>query len=446
MNTRLTRLLILPGGPLLNQDQMASLQRHFEVIVGEDAATAVREGAAPTDLILRPVDRSSQRLAAIDTAGQALLALDAEAVKTMNSVERLKWLEGRLIAAISGVMGFDHFEVRLINRQTTQLELVIAVGLKPMGIGKMIFARAADNGTSGYVAATGKTYLCRDTRDDERYQSGLEASASALTVPLALGGEVIGVLNLESERPDSFDDEQVQAVEALARYLAIALHLQNLLVAERAATRHRAAETLREELDEPLTRISASAAELREKLDLDAESRDTLDRITDSVRWARTALEACVAGPKSLLGCEPSLRHHDAFPQLTGCVALVVDDDPSILQMIRGVLEEAGCQVASCEAGGPAMAIMEELARDSGRLDVVISDVKLPDLNGFEVFLAARERFPRVPVILMTGFGYDPHHSVVRASQEGLHSILFKPFRANQLLEEVNRAVEEASK
>jgi FixJ family two-component response regulator len=41
----------------------------------------------------------------------------------------------------------------------------------------------------------------------------------------------------------------------------------------------------------------------------------------------------------------------------------------------------------------------------------------------------------------MTGFGYDPHHSIVRASLEGLHSFLFKPFRANQLIEEITRAL-----
>jgi DNA-binding NtrC family response regulator len=41
----------------------------------------------------------------------------------------------------------------------------------------------------------------------------------------------------------------------------------------------------------------------------------------------------------------------------------------------------------------------------------------------------------------MTGFGYDPHHSIVRASQEGLQSFLFKPFKAVQLVEEAKRAL-----
>jgi DNA-binding NtrC family response regulator len=47
-----------------------------------------------------------------------------------------------------------------------------------------------------------------------------------------------------------------------------------------------------------------------------------------------------------------------------------------------------------------------------------------------------------MPVILMTGFGYDPNHSIVRASQEGLAAVLFKPFRVEQLLAETRKAIQ----
>ena len=65
----------------------------------------------------------------------------------------------------------------------------------------------------------------------------------------------------------------------------------------------------------------------------------------------------------------------------------------------------------------------------------------MPDRSGYEVFRTAREVSPDTPVILMTGFGYDPHHSIVRASQEGLQSFLFKPFKAVQLIDEVRKAL-----
>ena len=44
----------------------------------------------------------------------------------------------------------------------------------------------------------------------------------------------------------------------------------------------------------------------------------------------------------------------------------------------------------------------------------------MPDKTGYDVFAAARKKSQTLPVILMTGFGYDPNHCIVRASQEGL--------------------------
>ena len=70
----------------------------------------------------------------------------------------------------------------------------------------------------------------------------------------------------------------------------------------------------------------------------------------------------------------------------------------------------------------------------------MVSDIKMPDYNGYEVFRDCHERFPDVPVILMTGFGYDPNHSIVRAGQEGMQSVLFKPFKTAQLVEAVKKA------
>jgi DNA-binding NtrC family response regulator len=73
--------------------------------------------------------------------------------------------------------------------------------------------------------------------------------------------------------------------------------------------------------------------------------------------------------------------------------------------------------------------------------DLIVSDIRMPDHNGYEIFAASHRFNPTAPVILMTGFGYDPHHSIVRASQEGLQSVLFKPFQVERLLDEVRKAL-----
>ena len=79
---------------------------------------------------------------------------------------------------------------------------------------------------------------------------------------------------------------------------------------------------------------------------------------------------------------------------------------------------------------------------EAREFDLVISDIKMPDKTGYDVFATARRRSQTVPVILMTGFGYDPNHSIVRASQEGLQAVLFKPFKVDQLLSEVRKALQ----
>ena len=75
--------------------------------------------------------------------------------------------------------------------------------------------------------------------------------------------------------------------------------------------------------------------------------------------------------------------------------------------------------------------------------DVVISDIKLADMSGYDLLIKLKEQVESVPMILMTGFGYDPGHTIVKARQLGLpaNAILYKPFRLDQLLETVEATI-----
>jgi two-component system, sensor histidine kinase SagS len=73
--------------------------------------------------------------------------------------------------------------------------------------------------------------------------------------------------------------------------------------------------------------------------------------------------------------------------------------------------------------------------------DAVLADIRLPDMTGFDCFCQIKQIHEHLPMILMTGFGYDPSHSIVKARQHGLKSVLYKPFRLEQLLTEVEKAV-----
>jgi hypothetical protein len=73
--------------------------------------------------------------------------------------------------------------------------------------------------------------------------------------------------------------------------------------------------------------------------------------------------------------------------------------------------------------------------------DVIIADIRLPDMNGYELLVKLREVRDLVPLVLMTGFGYDPGHSIVKARQAGIDLVLFKPFRVDQLLDTVEKVL-----
>ena len=111
-------------------------------------------------------------------------------------------------------------------------------------------------------------------------------------------------------------------------------------------------------------------------------------------------------------------------------------------QTIREILRSRGCIVVLCENGQQAIEALEAVAAGNSKaFDLLVSDIRMPDHNGYEVFAAGKRTDTGLPAILMTGFGYDPHHSIVRASQEGLQAVLFKPFQAERLLEEVKKAL-----
>ena len=86
--------------------------------------------------------------------------------------------------------------------------------------------------------------------------------------------------------------------------------------------------------------------------------------------------------------------------------------------------------------GHEAIALMRQ-----SPYSAALVDIRLPDLDGYEIFRRLREIQPNTPIILMTGFGYDPTHSIVKARQEGLQTVLYKPFRSDRLMETVDQVL-----
>ena len=280
------------------------------------------------------------KIAAIDAAGSELMKIESSEIARMNMAQRLKWLEDKIVHYVHDLLHFDNFEVRLLNKETRQLELVIAVGIAPLKIGEVIFASTEDNGISGYVAATGESYICRDAHRDPMYREGLDNAGSSLTVPLYLHDDVIGVFNAESFTPNTFDETDRRFAEIFGRYIAIAMNILDLMVVERYTTNEQIADNVLREIDDPLAQVTRQAEQLLEQTNIGDEARQGLGEIIRAASGIRDRIAACCQGPRTILGAEQELRRHEIDPVMLDKRILVADDEPNIRDTISTLLTQ----------------------------------------------------------------------------------------------------------
>ena len=80
-------------------------------------------------------------------------------------------------------------------------------------------------------------------------------------------------------------------------------------------------------------------------------------------------------------------------------VVLVVDDEPLILDLTSAMLEDLGCEVLSADNGAEAL---NRLAQDP-RIGLLMTDVQMPGMSGYELVAKVRERWPDLGIIVMSG-------------------------------------------
>ena len=117
----------------------------------------------------------------------------------------------------------------------------------------------------------------------------------------------------------------------------------------------------------------------------------------------------------------------------TGTV-LIVEDERNMRRVLRALLEREGYQVLEAPDGARAL---EDIAFDS--VDVVLTDLKMPQVNGLELLDAICSRDPTLPVILLTAFG--TVGSAVEALKRGALDYLTKPFDPEQLVSTIEKGV-----
>ena len=293
--------------------------------------------------------------------------------------------------------------------------------------------RLHDTGVTGFVAATGKSYLCEDTTTDPLYILGASEARSSLTVPLMLHDEVLGTFNVESPRPQGFTENDLQFLELFAREIAVALNTLELLAVEKISSATESTKLILTEVGEPVDEILQDATWLLEQItSTEPAIRDRLKDILKHTRDIKLLIQnvGATIQPQTGVSIESSIR-----PKMQHKRVLVVDTENEVRKAAHQLLGRFGCNVETAHNAEECFL----LAR-STHYDAVIADIRLPDRNGYEVFEQLRQIDGNLPVILMTGYGYDPSHSLVKARQAGCMSVLFKPFRVDQLIAELEKA------
>ena len=113
---------------------------------------------------------------------------------------------------------------------------------------------------------------------------------------------------------------------------------------------------------------------------------------------------------------------------------LLVDDDPDLLKLISLRLTSAGHRVHTADSGEAALASLAV-----ARPGVVISDLRMPGIDGLQLFEAIHREHPALPVIILTAHGTIP--DAVAATQRGVFGFLTKPFDSQELLQKVAAAL-----
>jgi CheY-like chemotaxis protein len=114
---------------------------------------------------------------------------------------------------------------------------------------------------------------------------------------------------------------------------------------------------------------------------------------------------------------------------------LLVEDDLAVLETTRALLEFLGHQVFTAKSGGRTLEI---LAERQGQVDLVLLDLSLPDMSGYQLLPKLAARYPDLKIVICSGALPDPHEFI---NQPIIRGFLNKPFDLHELQDVVGRVV-----
>ena len=108
---------------------------------------------------------------------------------------------------------------------------------------------------------------------------------------------------------------------------------------------------------------------------------------------------------------------------------LVIEDDDRVRTLLRDILVFGGYRVVEASNGRSGIRCLE----GQNIIDMVLTDLGMPGMNGWEVARMTKQKVPQIPVILITGWGLSPDDKKIQES--GIDRIIGKPFQVNDILD-----------
>lgn len=117
---------------------------------------------------------------------------------------------------------------------------------------------------------------------------------------------------------------------------------------------------------------------------------------------------------------------------------ILIDDDAEMRSMMKDFLHESNYEVKDFALATEALAYVQA-QKNTNQLDVIVSDIQMPEMDGFEFIDQVRRVEPDVPVVLVTAFG--SIESAIEATRKGAFDYLVKPFKLTEFAVRVERAL-----
>jgi len=382
-----------------------------------------------------------QRLTVIYEAGLQLAEISPQDLIHRTSQQRIELLKERCLRFLRDVLQFRVFEIRLVTPEpeTGRMKLVqlLADGMSEEASNRVLYAEYSSNGITGYVAASGLSYICDDTLTDALYLQGTSSSRSSLTVPLLKNDTglckktVLGTVNVESDKPHGFNEQDRLFLELFSRDLVVALNALELVAVEEQQTRSSMLESVHAAIAQPVEAILNTAARLWDELDspqgptLPEDSRNRLrDQVLQVIRAARRVKEVVWRVGESLPPTEatPTPPETNVERSLTGKRFLIVYENPGVRTAIDRILSARGGLVETAACGADGLRMVRATGPEGDYAAILVAH-NLPDMGGAAFIEQVKTILRREPAhcIMIIPLGvYDPDHNRVKATRLGV--------------------------